>query len=164
MGADLGKLALVPYPDDRWATVVAALLDGFEVVAATPPRKPKATEARRLSARARQRGAVLLVIEPGNQSNGVGRKSGWPEAPDQSLVVTAGRWIGVEEGYGCLRSRQAQVIRRGRRAQAKEVADQLWLPLTGEGVNPDPPSIVSAKTSLMVGLEEVVTTSTTVAG
>jgi len=36
-GVVLDRLALVPYPGPEWSTVVAALLDGIDVVVTAPP-------------------------------------------------------------------------------------------------------------------------------
>ena len=51
-------------PSDRWATVVAALLDGVALVAATIPLHLRAGDARRLVARARERASVLVALGP----------------------------------------------------------------------------------------------------
>ena len=59
-GIALERLALVPYPGPEWSSVVAALLDGFDVVATAPPGPVAASVATRLAARARQRGGVLV--------------------------------------------------------------------------------------------------------
>jgi hypothetical protein len=65
LGVALERLALVPYPGPDWPTVVAALLDGFDiVVAAAPGGAISATIASRLAARARQRGGVLVPYGP----------------------------------------------------------------------------------------------------
>src|SRR5204863_1388353 len=60
VGVALDRLALVPYPGPDWATVVAALLDGVDVVVAATPGPVAAVVTGRLSARARHRGSVLV--------------------------------------------------------------------------------------------------------
>ena len=62
--------------------MVAALLDACDVVLARPPAHLKAADARRLTARARERGAVLVVAG-----------AGWPEAAEVQLTV-----VGVDVG------------------------------------------------------------------
>src|SRR5215207_8144567 len=64
-GIVLERLALVPAPGARaWPTVVAALLDAVDVVLVrSPPGLPSA-QARRLIARARERGVVLAPLGP----------------------------------------------------------------------------------------------------
>jgi hypothetical protein len=61
-GVVLERFAVVRrVPPTRWATVVAALLDGVTLVVAEPPRGMSPADARRLVARARERSAVLVV-------------------------------------------------------------------------------------------------------
>jgi hypothetical protein len=119
LGVDLERMALVPDPGPDWAEVVAALLDGLElVVTIAAPTVPQPV-ARRLSARARQRGSVLV---------GVGD---WPGA-DLALEATAGTWYGLGEGRGRLRCREVTVVARGRGGAARARQVQMWLPaLTG---------------------------------
>src|SRR3954465_9011169 len=59
-GIALDRLALVPNPGPEWTTVVAALLDGVDIVVAAPPGPIAPTVANRLAARARQRGSVFV--------------------------------------------------------------------------------------------------------
>ena len=114
-GVDLGRLALVPEPGDRWATAVSALLDGIDVVA-VEHRRPRPAEARRLSARARHHGAVLM---------GIG--SAWPEA-DLTFRVAAVEWEGLGQGHGHLRCRRIEVEVTGRRGADRPRRTSLWLP------------------------------------
>ncbi len=60
LGVDLDRFALVPEPGADWPQVVAALLDGIDVVVVAPPAGTPTALARRLAARARQRGTVLV--------------------------------------------------------------------------------------------------------
>jgi hypothetical protein len=114
-GIDLGRLAWVPDPGERWATVVSTLLDGIDLVALRPPRRVAPEEARRLAAQARSASSVLLVT------------GSWPESSDFNLQVTGSRWEGLGEGHGCLWRRQAEVSLGGRRAPRRH-RSQLWLP------------------------------------
>jgi hypothetical protein len=66
-GVALERCAIVRrVPPDRWPTVVGALLDGVAlVVAALPPNAHlRPGDARRLTARARERAAVLVALGP----------------------------------------------------------------------------------------------------
>jgi len=60
LGVVLERLAFVPQPGTEWATAVAALIDGLDIVvaAATGPVAPVVIS--RLAARARQRGCVFI--------------------------------------------------------------------------------------------------------
>ena len=120
-GVDLGRLALVPEPGDRWPTVVSALLDGVDLVViglvALGPPRPRPADARRLSTRARHHSSVLVPVG-----------GGWPEAPDLSLTVTAASWEGLGRGHGHLRRRRVEVEATGRRGAGRPRRASLWLP------------------------------------
>jgi hypothetical protein len=123
MGVALERLALVPEPGiERWPVVVAALLEDLDIVLAVPPPRVRAAHARRLSARARERDGVLVVLG----SRGLGA-----EPVDLQLAVKDGRWTGLGRGHGRLVARQVEVVARGRRAAARERRARLWLPAPG---------------------------------
>lgn len=107
-----------------WAWVVAALLDAVDVVVAWPPTSLRAADARRLVARGRERGSVLVVA---------GRRDGpgWPEAADVHLRVTASSWAGIGAGHGRLLTRRVEVVAGGRRAATRQRRAVLWLPAPG---------------------------------
>jgi hypothetical protein len=65
LGCDLDRIAFVPHPGPDWPEVVAALLDGCDLVVAYPPDSVAPAIVRRLSARARQRGSVLVPMAVG---------------------------------------------------------------------------------------------------
>jgi hypothetical protein len=120
LGVTLERLALVPAPGDRWPAVVAALLDGVDLLLLGLPGRARSADARRLVARTRERGTVLVVLEPSG--------SRWPEAPDLRLSVASARWDGLGCGHGHLRRRRLDVVVSGRRAAARERRATLWLP------------------------------------
>jgi hypothetical protein len=104
-GIALERLALVPNPGPDWTTVVAALLDGCDIVVAAPPGPIAPSVANRLAARARQRGTVFVSF---------GRWAG----ADITFDAIGADWRGLGEGRGRLRSRQLTVLARGRGASA----------------------------------------------
>jgi hypothetical protein len=141
LGVALERLALVPDPGERWPAVVAALVDGMDLLLlglpdparstsarSTPARSStvRSVDARRLVARTRERGTVLVVLE----SSG----SRWPETPDLRLSVADARWEGLGCGHGHLRRRRLEVLVSGRRAATRERRATLWLP--GEAAIP----------------------------
>ncbi|EYR62479.1 hypothetical protein N866_08275, partial [Actinotalea ferrariae CF5-4] len=81
LGLTLDRVALVPAPGPEAATAVAALLDGVDAVVVGPAVALTDADRRRLSARARERSAVLLPT------------AAWPGA---HVVLTAAqsRWEG----------------------------------------------------------------------
>jgi hypothetical protein len=127
VGVDLTRLVVVPSPGDQWATAVAALLDGVDVVIARPLRDVKPAEARRLAARARERGSVLLTIGP------------WPEQPDLRLRVDRSEWLGLHAGYGRITARRCRVAAVGRGSAARERRVDTTFPgLAGSPGTPGP--------------------------
>jgi hypothetical protein len=124
LGVTLDRFPLVAAPrpgsgPGGWAWVVAALLDAFDVVLAGGPSAPscRAADARRLTARVRERGAVLVVASPR-----------WPESPAVRLTVAASTWDGPGRGEGRLRGRRLEVVATGRATAARERRARLWLP------------------------------------
>jgi hypothetical protein len=64
MGADLSRLAVIPDPGPDPVEVAAVLMDGLElVVLGLGGRSVPPTRARAVTARARQKGCTLLVVE-----------------------------------------------------------------------------------------------------
>lgn len=108
------RLLLVPeVPRASWATVVAALVDAVDVVVAAAS-SPAPGEVRRLAARARERGAVIVAL-PG---------TAWPGA-DVRLSVGRTTWTCEHRR---LEARRAEVAAGGRGAAARPRTAELWLP------------------------------------
>ncbi|REF36581.1 hypothetical protein [Thermasporomyces composti] len=115
-GVDLTRLVLVPSPGRHWLTVVATLVDVLDLVVVHPPSPAYDAEARRLAARVRERGAVLLV-----------HGSDWSGC-ELRLTVTSSRWHGLGAGHGQLTAREATVEAVGRGTGGRRRATRLWLP------------------------------------
>jgi hypothetical protein len=125
VGIALERLVLVAAPPSRaWTTVVATLVDGFDVVLVAGGRSLRAGDARRLVARARERGTVVIPV---------GAPMG--DAPDVSLVVTSARWEGLGDGHGHLMARRVVVESGGRREAARARRVELWLPAADGGID-----------------------------
>ncbi len=136
LGLDLDRFPLVPHPGPAWGEAVAVLVDGMDVVLLQPAFAPRPALARRLSARARDRGTVLVVL--------AGR-AGWPEPPDLRLTVGGGGWGGIGDGAGHLRRRHLTVTATGRRSAARPRRDRIWLPSPTGGIEPVAPSADGAR-------------------
>jgi hypothetical protein len=135
LGVALERLLLVEPPPDRWATVVAALLDAVDLVHVALPPRVRTGDARRLAARARERGAVLVVHVPGAPGAGA-----WPEAPSVRLTVAEATWEGpAGDGAGRLTARRVEVVGGGRGAAARPRRGALWLPDATGAVRPAGP-------------------------
>ncbi|MCB7137314.1 hypothetical protein [Cellulosimicrobium marinum] len=114
-GVDLGRLALVPRPGPDAALAVAALVDGMDVVVVGPAADLTDTDRRRVLARARERGTVLVAA------------TAWPGA-HVALTVTGGAWTGADHGAGWLRRRTLQVERAGRAGAPRPARVEVELP------------------------------------
>jgi hypothetical protein len=125
LGVALERVAVVPeVAPDAWAPVVAALADAVDVVLLHVGRRVRLGDARRLAARARERGSVLVLLPGGGGSGPVA----WPDGVDVRLVVTSASWDGIDEGAGHLRARRVEIEAGGRRAAARPRRATLWLP------------------------------------
>jgi hypothetical protein len=100
-------VAVVAPPFDQAAAVVASLVDAVDVVVVGPGVITRSSDARRLSARARERGSVLIAMHS------------WPEAVDVSLRVTGSSFAGLGDGHGHIQSWSANVEAVGRGAAAR---------------------------------------------
>ncbi len=120
-GVVLERLALVPRPGTDLAGVTAALADGMDLVAVGRPDRLHVTEVRRLVARARQRGTVLVGF------------GGWPGA-ELRLSVQSPAWQGLGQGSGRLTARRVTVRLDGRGSAARPRYHDIWLPAVGGGV------------------------------
>jgi hypothetical protein len=116
-GIAVARFPLVPRPGPDWPGVVAALLDGLDVVVVATPGQVPAGVRTRLAARARQRGSVLVPC---------GR---WDGA-DLTLSVTGGAWHGPEQGRGRLMWREQEVVAYGRGAAAQVRRTTITIPRT----------------------------------
>jgi hypothetical protein len=123
-GIRLERLALVPQPGSDLLAVTIALLDGMDVVVVAPgDRALPAGERRKLEARARQRGAVLVALGQ------------WAGA-DVELSCADSRWHGLGAGAGRLREREVRVRLRGRGVAPGGRWARVLLPATGAVVAP----------------------------
>jgi hypothetical protein len=120
-GVALERFAVVRrVPPARWATVVAALLDGVSLVVAEVPRGVGLGDARRLVARARERGSVLVAYE-GRLAAG----ARWPAEAALAVHADGSVWDGLGRDAGLLVGRRLQVRVEGRGAAARPRSGEL---------------------------------------
>jgi hypothetical protein len=109
---------LVPDPGPRWPVVTAALIDALDAVAVCPPASRSSDgAARRLAARARERGCVLLPVG-----------DGWDGA-DLRLAAEERAFHGLGQGHGHLRGTRLLVRVSGRGAATRP--RRGWLTVAG---------------------------------
>lgn len=126
LGVPLQRVLLVESPGTaNQASVVAALVEVVDVICLGPLGSFSVRDARRLSARAREQGAVLLHLDGGRS---------WPQALDVTLTVEPGAWVGVGQGHGHLQVRPATITATGRRSMAKTRQVEVLLPGRGGGL------------------------------
>ena len=149
LGVDLERVLLVANPGpETWATTVATLLDAVDLVLVRPPRPVAVGVQRRLSARARERGSVLIQVG--------GHAGAWATAPDLVLSATAATWSGLGVGHGHLRARRVSVAVTGRRGADRPRRAELWLPGPGGEIARVAAEVVPAAPPASVpGLREV---------
>ena len=137
VGVVLERFPLVARPGDEWPAVVAALVDAVDVVLVCLPRHVRSGDARRLMAKARDRGAVLITT------------GSTALAADVRLSVASCAWEGLGKGHGRLRARRIDVVASGRGAAARERRVSLWLPAANGGIERlcDPVSVQASDCS-----------------
>ncbi len=134
LGVDLRRVVFVPRPRGGWADAAGELLDGVDVVLVHPPGRARLHAARHLVARARDRGAALVVL--------VDRPELWPVGADLVLRVISAEWFGPGSGAGHLRGRRVEVQVTGRGPSGRPTVHRLWLPSASgavAGVGPTAP-------------------------
>ena len=135
LGLRLERLAVVhPVAASAWSTVVATLVGAVDVICVAPTHRVRPGDIRRLTARARERGSVLVELTPTPRPGG----DLWGGA-ELRLAVEAIRWEGLGVGHGHLRARRVAVTATGRRHAARPRRAELWLPGPDGVVSPVSP-------------------------
>lgn len=151
LGLRLDRTIMVETPGpDRWPTVVAALIEAFDIVCLGtglgPTRSLGHRQATRLSARARETKTLLLHLDGGRS---------WPTVLDVALTVHPRHWSGIRPGHGHLQSRLVTVSSVGRRSMAKPRQIDVLLPGPDGCLGPAPASTVVAPLEAPPILERV---------
>jgi Zn-dependent alcohol dehydrogenase len=123
LGVPWERLVVVAAPEDQkvWALAVSVLVDAFDVVVVQPTVAVGAMTAKRLAARARERGTVMIIV------SGPERRR-WPMPPDVVLRVLDRSWEGLGHGHGYLRARWVVVEATGRGRLSRPRQARVWLP------------------------------------
>ncbi len=117
-----------PCSDSLWADLLAACIDGFDVVVLGPgTQQVRPATARRLVARLQARGAVALAV-------------GAPVfGADLRFEAITQTWAGLGQGHGVAQGRRVEVSLSGRRVpQARRT--EWWLPAADGAVRPVEPA------------------------
>lgn len=115
MGMALERLVMVA-GDPMWVDVLAAMIDGFDVIlVGQRVGRLSAGAVRRLQARVQSRGVVLLTV--GMPSLGA----------DLQVTADGDHWVGLGDGYGVATGRRVTLELAGRRMPRSRRAS-VWLP------------------------------------
>ena len=115
LGLVLERTAVIPRLGHDPANVIAALIDGFDMIVISAAENLPPAARQQLAARARQRGTVIIPYG-----------MAWDGA-DTTLAATGARWDGVGEGAG----RHLTITSRGRGGSDRERRTQMWIPPHG---------------------------------
>ena len=144
-GIALERLLVVgPVDASTNAGVVAALIGAVDVVLVGSGLRFRLADLRRLSARLRESGSVLIQIGSSRiESSKIGSsriESSKGPGVDVGVRVMTSQWSGLGDGHGLLRSRKVEVQTQGRGAAARARAVSLLLPgPNGAPMRPDTP-------------------------
>lgn len=137
-GVVLERLLMVDAPGSRGAVeAVAALVGAVDIVLVGSGVRLGAADHRRLAARLRERGSVLVRLAEGRRhgagvwTDGARSSNGWvgdSHGADVRLRVVSSHWSGLEDGWGLLRSRRVSVQVTGRGAAGRPRTVDLLLP------------------------------------
>lgn len=117
-GVALERMLVIDPSGDRGiGTVLAALVGAVDVVIVGPKVRVRPADMRRLNARMRERGSVVIRIGAGDQA-GI----------DIGLRVVESEWAGLGVGHGVLRARRVRIQAQGRGASARPRATAVLLP------------------------------------
>ena len=131
LGVALERVAVMHPLPAQWSATVAAVIGAFDIVVLAPCHRVSAGDARRLMARARERGSVLITLVrkgPSGPSRAGDTARAWPERVDAELSISTLRWQGLGQGHGNLRARVARVDMTGRRELARPRQGEFVLP------------------------------------
>ena len=115
---------VLPSDVANWAQVIAAIVEGFDLVMLADQHQATGSQARQLVARNRERGSVLIRV--GGPA--------WPDAADLRFDVSSPEWSGLGQGHGHLRARKVAVQVAGRRYHGRKRAHEIMLPALEGGV------------------------------
>ncbi len=133
VGVALKRLIVVNAPDPKqWAPVVAAFVGSVDLVLVSPRHRPLMAEVRRLAARCREGGSILVYLSPR-----VGHPlDDWPGRLDFQFFINGAAWVGLDVvpnagsdmNQDRLRVRRIDVSVNGRGLPSEGRRDTLFLP------------------------------------
>ena len=123
LGVSLGRLLVVRPDTESWSSALAALVGSVDIVIVAPRHRVREADARRMAARLRERGSVLIHV--GDR---------WPVGADVQLDVVDGAWEGLGNGHGVLAARRVRIDGGGRGSASRPRSLEVLVPGPGGGV------------------------------
>ena len=125
LGVALERVLVVLPPEPAaWPATLAALAGSVDVVVVAPRHRVREADARRLVARFRERGSVLIHV--GDR---------WPAGADVRLDVVDTVWDGLGNGHGILTARRLRINGGGRGAASRPRSLEVLVPGPGGAVS-----------------------------
>jgi hypothetical protein len=129
-GVDPGTTGTASRVPADWVDVMAAAVDGFDIVLSRQPSQlehAQVTESslRRLSTRIRQRGAVVLLLDDDEKRADMKRDDmSCADMKCDGVIETSGiSWSGLGSGYGHLQQRTLDLSASGRRLPGRRLCN-----------------------------------------
>ena len=137
LGVALERIAVVRPTPAQWAAATAAMVGGFDIVMLAPTHRVTGSDARRLMARSRERGSVLIALQRSPRHR-------WPEPADLELSLVPLQWQGIGQGHGHVQGRMARIETTGRRDMARPRKCIVVLPNSSGQIDVVDPAIEGA--------------------
>lgn len=136
LGVELGRVVAVnPVSAPAWPNAMAALLDGFDIVLVASSMPASHSVVRRLAARARERGSILIHLAGAGSAKQTDSTK-WQSLSDIAVCASAQSWEGLGAGSGRLRRRRVTIEATGRRVVGRRRSVEVWLPAEDGSVEP----------------------------
>ncbi len=138
------------------ASAIAAAVDGFDLIIVGNQTRLRTDTQRRLAARARERGTVLIGVHESSHNDQQASNVGvFGPISDLRATTKPEPWTGLGVGSGRLASRAVHVNMEGKRLPGRQRSARLWLPgPNGQLANatvstraPDPPLATTTPTN-----------------
>ncbi|MCB1255963.1 MAG: hypothetical protein KDB26_02600 [Microthrixaceae bacterium] len=143
LGVDLRHVVVVDVEDHDVLDAIGVMVDVFDMVMCGDLRELPHSKVRKLLARVKERGCVLVTMGERSKTVLAGwgvtqeRFEGWGEVPDSLVYVEGVTWAGLGAGRGRLGERRLVVRVKNRRGLVRTHPIEVRLPAKGGAVLDD---------------------------
>lgn len=137
LGVDLRHVVVVDVEDHDMLDAMGVMVDVFDLVMCGDLSELPHSKVRKLLARAKERGCVLVTMGERSKTVLAGwdmnqeRLEGWGEVPDSLVYVEGAMWTGLGVGHGRLGERRLAVRVKNRRGRVSSQPFEVLLPAKG---------------------------------